>query len=154
MNAEIKVFLIPFMSLLCLFCDLLCSIKTVLRYQNRYFLRIFLKRIISKQNKMLPNKSESFMFRRTSLANSSGSSTRSAENQNCRKNLREKFDQVENEKKPEPQNRDKSILSVLSFNDNTKRVLKNSAEKISKTINSVRTTFGAITQVKIMCNFI
>lgn len=100
---------------------------------------------------MLPNKSESFTFRRTSLANSSGSSTRSSGNQNCRKNLRAKFEQVENENKPE-QTSDKSILSVLSLNDNTRRVLKNSAEKISKTINSVRTTFGTISQVLIYIN--
>lgn len=99
---------------------------------------------------MLPTKSEPFTFRRTSLANSSGSSSRSSENQNCRKNLRQKFDQVENGKKSEPQNNDRSILSVLSLNDNTKRVLKNSAEKITKTLNSVRTTFGTITQV---CTF-
>lgn len=101
---------------------------------------------------MLPNKSESFTFRRTSLANSSGSSTRSSGNQNCRKNLRAKFEQVENEKKLEHQTSEKSILSVLSLNDNTKRVLKNSAEKITKTINSVRTTFGTITQVLFYTN--
>lgn len=100
---------------------------------------------------MLPNKSESFTFRRTSLANSSGSSTRSSGNQNCRKNLSAKFEQVENdnEKRTESQTSDKSILSVLSLNDNTKRVLRNSAERISKTINSVRTTFGTITQVNV-----
>lgn len=97
---------------------------------------------------MLPNKSESVTFRRTSLANSSGSSTRSSGNQNCRKNLSAKFEvENDNEKRTEPQTSEKSILSVLSLNDNTKRVLRNSAERITKTINSVRTTFGTITQV-------
>lgn len=96
---------------------------------------------------MLPIKSESFTFRRTSLANSSDSSTRSSGNQNCRKNLRAKFEQVEKEKKIENDYSDRTILSMLSFNDNTKRVLKNGAEKITKTINSVRTTLGTITQV-------
>lgn len=103
---------------------------------------------------MLPTKSESFTFRRTSLANSSGSSTRSSGNQNCRRNLKPKFEETQNDKeiKPERQSNDKSILSVLSLNDNTKRVLKNGAEKITKTLNSVRTTFGTITQVRIFIN--
>lgn len=101
-----------------------------------------------QSTKMLPCKSESFTFRRTSLANSSGSS-RSSGNQNCRKNLRAKFEQVdvEKEENAELQNNDKSILSMLSLNDNTKRVLKNGAEKITKSLNSVRTTFGTISQV-------
>jgi hypothetical protein len=39
---------------------------------------------------------------------------------------------------------------VLSFNDNTRRVLRNGAERFTKTLNSMRTTFGTITQVDML----
>ncbi|KAG5878514.1 hypothetical protein JTB14_018898 [Gonioctena quinquepunctata] len=41
---------------------------------------------------------------------------------------------------------DKSVLSTLSFNDNTRKVLRNSMERISKTYNTFRTAIGTITQ--------
>ncbi|XP_019869920.1 uncharacterized protein LOC109598446 [Aethina tumida] len=96
---------------------------------------------INKQRReMLPIKSDSFSFRRNTSANSSSSSTRSAGMENCRKNLQDKFDGDDSK------SNDRSVLSALSFNVNTRKVLRNGAERISKTFNTVRTTFGSISQ--------
>ncbi|KAJ8972124.1 hypothetical protein NQ314_000350 [Rhamnusium bicolor] len=97
---------------------------------------------------MLPCKSESFTFHRNNSTNSSDSSTRSAGMQHCRRKLQDKFDQTDkgNENESKTQIGDRSVLSVLSLNDSTRRVLRNGAERITKTFNTVRTTFGTISQ--------
>jgi hypothetical protein len=65
----------------------------------------------------------------------------------CRKRLQNNFENCDNS---ETKSVDRSILSVLSFNDNTRRVLRNGAERFTKTLNSMRTTFGTITQVDML----
>ncbi|XP_044254344.1 uncharacterized protein LOC123004894 [Tribolium madens] len=61
----------------------------------------------------------------------------------CRRRLQSNFEECDkNETKPV----DRSVLSVLSFNENTRKIFRNSAERFSKTLNTVRTTFGSITQ--------
>lgn len=97
---------------------------------------------------MQPGKSDSFNFQRSASSNSSTSSSRSAGMQNCRRKLQNTFEETDKEK--ESKSASSSVLSVLSFNDNTMRVLRNGAERITKTFNSVRTTFGTITQVSLL----
>ncbi|RZC39550.1 uncharacterized protein BDFB_001501 [Asbolus verrucosus] len=62
----------------------------------------------------------------------------------CRRRLQNKFEECD--KEYETKTADKSVLSVLSLNDNTRRVLRNGAERLTKTFNNVRTTIGTITQ--------
>ncbi|CAH0549623.1 unnamed protein product [Brassicogethes aeneus] len=93
---------------------------------------------------MFPIKSDSFSFRRNSTANSSNSSNRSSGMQNCRRNLQKNFEDKSDDSSKE--GNDRSVLSVLSFNENTRKVLRNGAERITKTFNTVRTTFGSISQ--------
>lgn len=62
----------------------------------------------------------------------------------CRRRLQNRFEECGRyESKPA----DRSVLSVLSFNDNTRKALRNGAERLSKTLNTVRTTIGSLTQV-------
>ncbi|XP_060534365.1 uncharacterized protein LOC132706818 [Cylas formicarius] len=92
---------------------------------------------------MQPCKSDSFRFHRNTEATSSGSSTESSSGQRCRRRLREKFDESRTQGTRAGERR---VLSVLSLNDNTRRVLRSSAERLSKTFNSVRTTLGTLSQ--------
>lgn len=99
---------------------------------------------------MLPTKSDSFSFRRSSCTNSSNSSTRSSGMQNCRRKLQDTFEEVNKTDKVEDKNasnNDRINLSVFSLNDGTRRVLRQGAERLTKTFNTVRTTIGTITQV-------
>ena len=65
--------------------------------------------------------------------------------QTCRRRLQNNFDECD---RAEAKTADRSVLSVLSFNDNTRRALRNGAERLTKTLNAVRTTIGTITQVR------
>lgn len=67
--------------------------------------------------------------------------------QHCRRKLQDTFDETDKKNEGKAQIGDRSVLSVLSINDNTRRVLRNGAERITKTFNTVRTTFGTISQV-------
>ncbi|VEN61932.1 unnamed protein product [Callosobruchus maculatus] len=97
---------------------------------------------------MLPEEIIVNSFQRNSTSNSSGSSTRSAGVSKCRRKLQTTFDEenkdIEDEK-TQPSG-DRTILSIISFSDNTRKVLRNSAERITKTFNTVRTSIGTITQ--------
>lgn len=90
---------------------------------------------------MLPGKSDSFTFRRGITENGSN---RSAGMQNCRRKLEDKFD--DNQKNGSTHN-DRSVLSVLSLNDNARKTLRNGAERLTKTFNTFRTSIGTFTQV-------
>ncbi|KAJ8916665.1 hypothetical protein NQ315_000310 [Exocentrus adspersus] len=89
---------------------------------------------------MFPSKGDAYGFQRNNSATSSCSSSRSAGMQHCRRKLQDTFDE------PKPQVTDRSVLSVLSLNDNTRKAFRNGAERLSKTFNTVRTTFGTISQ--------
>ncbi|XP_071057259.1 uncharacterized protein [Onthophagus taurus] len=82
------------------------------------------------------NKSESFTFHKNVFSSNGHSKL------NCRKKLQDKF-----EKDPEMGSKsgDKSVLSVLTLND-TRKVLRTSAEKISKTFSNVRISIGNFSQ--------
>ncbi|CAG9772716.1 unnamed protein product [Ceutorhynchus assimilis] len=94
-------------------------------------------------------KSESFRFQRNTSRNSSGSSTRSEGQEHCRKRLKDKFDECEKENpnnyEDSKNTNDRTVLSVLNLND-TRRYIRNGAERISKTFNTVRVTFGTLSQ--------
>lgn len=100
---------------------------------------------------MQPSKSNSFTYRSNSSSTYTNNSTRSNRTQNCRKNLQDTFDDSAGVNSSRINMNERSILSVLSLND-TRKVLCNSAERITKTFNTVRTTLGSMTQV--MYNFI
>lgn len=62
----------------------------------------------------------------------------------CRRRLQKNFEDCDkNETRPA----DRSVLSILSLNENTRKIFRNSAERLSRTLNTVRTTFGTISQV-------
>ncbi|CAG9862327.1 unnamed protein product [Phyllotreta striolata] len=89
---------------------------------------------------MLPGKSDSFTFRRGVAENTSA---RSAAMQNCRRKLEDNFDENQRNRS---YNSDRSVLSVLSFNDNARKTLRNGAERLTKTFNTFRTSIGTFTQ--------
>ncbi|XP_018571929.1 uncharacterized protein LOC108911472 [Anoplophora glabripennis] len=95
---------------------------------------------------MLPCKNDAYTFHRNNSTNSSSSSTRSAGMQHCRRKLQDTFDETDKKAEFKAPQGDRSVLSVLSINDNTRRALRNGAVRISKTFNTVRTTFGTISQ--------
>lgn len=64
--------------------------------------------------------------------------------QNCRKKLEDKFDQ--SDEKSSSTRSDRSVLSVISLND-TRKALRTSTERISKTLSNFRTTLGSFSQV-------
>ncbi|CAH1954054.1 unnamed protein product [Acanthoscelides obtectus] len=97
---------------------------------------------------MLPEDTSIDNFQRNTSSTSSGSSTRSSSLQKCRRKLQTTFDEGNKGDKEEKtqQNGDRTILSMISFSDNTRKVLRSSAERITKTFNTVRTSIGTITQ--------
>ncbi|KAJ8956325.1 hypothetical protein NQ318_015063 [Aromia moschata] len=95
---------------------------------------------------MQPCKSDSFTFHRNNSANSSASSTRSGGMQHCRRKLQDKFDETDRKNESRTQGGDRSVLSVLTLNDNTRKALRNGAERLTKTFNTVRTSFGTFSQ--------
>ncbi|KAL1501610.1 hypothetical protein ABEB36_006907 [Hypothenemus hampei] len=95
-------------------------------------------------------KTDSFRFQRNTSVSSSGSSNRSNGQEPCRKRLQDKFDECDqtNNKGQDENSRstaDRSVLSVLNFND-TRRYLRNGAERITKTFNTVRISIGTFSQ--------
>ncbi|KAJ8982220.1 hypothetical protein NQ317_013522 [Molorchus minor] len=91
--------------------------------------------------------------RRNNSTNSSGSSTRSTGMQNCRRKLQDKFEEADRKieyptepKAQEVSRPDRSVLSVLTINDNTRRALRNGAERLTRTFNTVRTSIGTFSQ--------
>ncbi|XP_057656412.1 uncharacterized protein LOC130893966 [Diorhabda carinulata] len=87
---------------------------------------------------MLPGKSDSFSFHSGESVNRC--SIRSTGMQNCRRKLEDNF----NDKTGIQENR--SVLGVLSLNDNARKTLRNGAERITKTLNIFRTSLGTFTQ--------
>lgn len=95
---------------------------------------------------MQPCKSDSFTFRRN---NSATSSTRSEGMQHCRRKLQEKFDESDgcsSSKAYSSMDSNRKVLSVLNLSE-TRKVLRNGAERISKTFNTVKTSLETFTQV-------
>lgn len=75
-----------------------------------------------------------------------------------RKNLRQRLQDRFDKEKVDDNTKDKSViskstekgwnnLSLGTVSADSRRALRNGAEKLSKTISSVRTTFGTISQV-------
>ncbi|XP_066251848.1 uncharacterized protein [Euwallacea similis] len=89
-------------------------------------------------------KTESFRFQRTTSQNSSGSSTRSNGQEHCRKRLKDKFDECSKDN-PERCEEDGNVLSVLNLSE-TRRYLRNGAERLSRTFHNVRVTLGTLSQ--------
>ncbi|KAL3270580.1 hypothetical protein HHI36_021117 [Cryptolaemus montrouzieri] len=87
--------------------------------------------------------SKSSSFQRNVPTTSSNSSTTS---ESCRRKLKYKNGELSSNENEECKAADRSILSVISFND-TRRILRNGVEKINKTFNSVRTSMGSFTQI-------
>lgn len=86
-----------------------------------------------------------FTFHRN-IFNSSESNTDRIKNKNCRQKLQNRFDNdVDCSASEISEKSDRSVLSVLSLND-PRRVFRSSAEKISRTFSSVRTTIGSFSQ--------
>lgn len=68
---------------------------------------------------------------------------------NCRTKLQDRFNESENgnlNKGDSSNKTNRSVLSAISLND-TRRVLRTGAERISKTFNDLRTTIGTLSQV-------
>ncbi|KAF2893462.1 hypothetical protein ILUMI_12722 [Ignelater luminosus] len=66
---------------------------------------------------------------------------------NCRTKLQDRFNESENGNfnKGDSSKTNRSVLSAISLND-TRRVLRTGAERISKTFNELRTTIGTLSQ--------
>lgn len=64
--------------------------------------------------------------------------------QNCRRRLHNTFE-------PETTT-NRSVLSVLTLNESSRKFLRNGAERLTKTYNNVRTTLGSLTQVTFRIN--
>lgn len=98
-------------------------------------------------------RSVSFVFHRdTSNARSSPEDDRGTKN--FRRRLQDKFDKEQIDGLTKGKSADKETsdrswhnLSLGQVSTDSKRALRNGADKISKTISSVRTTFGSISQV-------
>lgn len=61
----------------------------------------------------------------------------------CQRHFQNNFEECD---KSETKPADRSVLSILSLNENTRRIFRNSAERLTRTLNTGRTTFGTITQ--------
>lgn len=100
---------------------------------------------------MQPCKSDSFRFHRNTVQTSSDSSTRSNGQEQCRIRLKDRFDKCGATKRKGDKNEElgtsseRTVLSALNLND-TRRYIRNGAERITKTFNSVRVTFGTLSQ--------
>lgn len=68
---------------------------------------------------------------------------------NFRRRLQDKFEkeQVDGIKNKETSERSWANISIGQVSNDSRRVLRNGADKISKTFSSVRTTLGGISQV-------
>lgn len=111
------------------------------------------------------SRSISFTFHRSALA-SNNSVDEPKESRNLRRRLQDRFDQecpynLANKEPRSSQSHSKdrsnrsstpekgwSNLSLSNVSADSRRAIRNGAEKISKTISSVRTTFGTISQVR------
>lgn len=86
-----------------------------------------------------------FTFHRN-IFNSNNMQKSKETNRNCRQKLESRFEKEKQCSTSEiSQKSDRSVLSVLSFND-TKKAFRTGAEKISKTFSSVRTSIGSFSQ--------
>ena len=116
------------------------------------------KEIFIQVNKMPPDsRSVSFVFHRDTV--NGGNSPDDGRPKNFRRRLQDKFDkeQVDGSKKSgekDATDRPWHNLSLGQVSTDSKRALRNGADKISKTISSVRTTFGSISQVRIFLYYI
>lgn len=63
---------------------------------------------------------------------------------NCRRKLQENFEQSNGSSSSSSRG---SILSSISL-DETRKVLRNGSERVSKAFSTFRTTFGSFSQVK------
>lgn len=90
------------------------------------------------------NKSSSFTFHRNVFGAANNQNENASKLQNCRKRLQDSFDRSGESTSARS---DRSVLSVISLND-TRKVLRTSTERISKTFNNFRTSFGTFSQVR------
>lgn len=99
------------------------------------------------KKKMRPDKSESFTFHKTSnqMAAGDGNLTKL---QNCRRKLQDKFEDSSGSSTATS----RSVLSSLSL-DETRKVIRNGSERVSKAFSSFRTSFGTFSQVG-WCSFV
>lgn len=65
--------------------------------------------------------------------------------QNCRRKLQDKFEQS-GESSGSGSTSTRSVLSSISL-DETRKVLRNGSERVSRAFSSFRTTFGSFSQV-------
>lgn len=65
--------------------------------------------------------------------------------QNCRKKLQDTFEQSENSNSSSGRS-DRSVLSVINLDD-TRKAIRISSERISKTFSNLRTSLGTFSQV-------
>ncbi|XP_001602594.1 uncharacterized protein LOC100113539 [Nasonia vitripennis] len=97
------------------------------------------------------SRSVSFVFHRDSI-NARSTPEDGRGSKNFRQRLQDKFDKEQvNRSRDNPGNKEGSErpwlnLSLGQVSTDSKRALRNGADKISKTISSVRTTFGSISQ--------
>lgn len=84
------------------------------------------------------NKSNSFIYHKNLFGDKQ-------KNVNCRTKLQDRFDNSDNSGSNSSRI-NRSILSSITLND-TRRVLRESASKVSKSFNDLRTTLGSFTQV-------
>lgn len=102
---------------------------------------------------MRPDKqSTSFTFHRNIFSTSSTNSNSSTASKayNCRRKLQDKFNEVEDKTTGENGTKkeklgDRSVLSTISLND-TRRLIREGADKISKSFNTFRTSVGNFSQ--------
>jgi len=106
-----------------------------------------LQKSIKVVSKMSSDKADEFVFQRnTSLTGTNRSNRSEGRSYHCRRKLQDTFDATDTASCCDTSDRqNRSILSVLSLND-TKKIFKQSAERISKTFTTVRTSFGSFTQ--------
>lgn len=65
--------------------------------------------------------------------------------QNCRKKLQDTFEQSENSNSGSSRS-DRSVLSAINLDD-TRKAIRNSTERITKTLSNLRTSLGSFSQV-------
>lgn len=94
------------------------------------------------------SRSVSFVFHQDSI-NGKSTPEDGKIKKNFRRRLQDKFEkeQVDGIKNKETSERSWHNISLGQVSNDSKRVLRNGADKISKTFSSVRTTLGSISQV-------
>lgn len=95
------------------------------------------------------SRSVSFTFHREVLSVKNSPEIAKAP-KNLRRRLQDRFEEKPGEKMPkekQPGDRSWNNLSLGNMSADSRRALRCGAEKLSKTISSVRTTFGTISQV-------